>query len=260
MNGQYCRSCLKEYSREYKEKRGPLVQRDKHLQHLYKITLVDLERMLFRQHYKCLGCLGEITISSPVDHDHATGHVRGVLCDNCNHALGNVRESKATLRRLTAYLDYDRTRARVHIIGSLRNDSIPDIAAVLRERGYEVVDEWHSAGPEADDYWQAYEDKRGRTYVEALKGRQAENIFLFDMVHIDLADCVVLVMPAGKSSHLELGYAIGGGKLGIVLLDGTPDRYDVMPNLAASVCANLDDLTTLLAEVLPINPISKEGV
>ena len=39
-----------------------------------------------------------------VDHDHRTGKVRGVLCFNCNQALGNVRDNVTTLGRLDDYL------------------------------------------------------------------------------------------------------------------------------------------------------------
>ena len=40
-----------------------------------------------------------------VDHNHATGKVRGVLCMHCNSALGHLRESRANIRSLLAYLD-----------------------------------------------------------------------------------------------------------------------------------------------------------
>jgi hypothetical protein len=153
-----------------------------------------------------------------------------------------VKEDKTTLRRLMAYLDYDRTQIHIYLIGALKNPRVPEIAQQLRSRGYEVMDEWHGAGPEADDLWMAYEQNRGRTYTEALKGRAAQNIFHFDLVHIDLADCVVLVLPAGKSSHLELGYALGNGKTGFILLDEEPSRYEVMPNFAKAVCVDFDEL------------------
>jgi Recombination endonuclease VII len=34
------------------------------------------------------------------DHDHETGVVRGMLCFNCNQALGNARDDVEVLRRL----------------------------------------------------------------------------------------------------------------------------------------------------------------
>lgn len=40
-----------------------------------------------------------------VDHDHATGKGRGILCAHCNTAIGKARDSSELLRRMAAYLE-----------------------------------------------------------------------------------------------------------------------------------------------------------
>lgn len=138
--------------------------------------------------------------------------------------------------------------AVIYLIGSLRNPKVPDIAQVLRQWGWEVFDDWHAAGPEADDYWQRYEQARGHDYKTALSGYAARHVFGFDKFHLDRASAGVLVLPAGKSGHLELGYLIGQGKPGYILLDGEPERFDVMYQFA-QVARDLDELGDLLDDL-----------
>lgn len=137
---------------------------------------------------------------------------------------------------------------KVYVIGSLRNDQIPKVAEQLRDAGHDVFDDWFSAGPEADDCWQQYEQQRGRTYAEALEGAHAQNVFTFDLINIEAADAVVLVLPAGKSAHLELGWALGSGKRGFILLDVEPERFDVMYGFADAVCSSVAEIISLLED------------
>ena len=134
----------------------------------------------------------------------------------------------------------------IYLIGSLRNPKIPELANTLRYRGFDVFDDWYGAGPEADDHWRALQKHHGRSYQQALKGPAAQHVFRFDKLHIDKSDTVVLVMPAGKSGHLEFGYAIGTGKRGFVYFDAEPERWDVMYCFANDVVFGEEELLKCL--------------
>jgi nucleoside 2-deoxyribosyltransferase len=123
---------------------------------------------------------------------------------------------------------------------------VPKLAARLRALGHEVFDDWYAAGPEADDYWQAYETAKHHSFVQALRGYPAQHVAGYDKSHLDRCDTAVLLMPAGKSGHLELGYMIGQGKPGFILMPGEPERFDVMYCLAAGVFTRESDLYDVL--------------
>lgn len=131
---------------------------------------------------------------------------------------------------------------QIYIIGSLRNPEVPRLAHILRREGYDVFDDWYSAGPEADDKWQEYEQARERSYHEALNGYHAKHAFSLDKRHLDRCDTAILVCPAGKSCHLEFGYMAGRGKQVHILMPGQPDRFDLMYRFATSIWQSVDEL------------------
>lgn len=124
----------------------------------------------------------------------------------------------------------------VYVIGSLRNPNAADVCNKLRKEfgdSLEVFDSWYAASENADDAWRDYEKAKGLSYIEALNDHAAKHIFEFDKKHIDRADFGLLVMPCGKSGHLELGYLIGRGKPTIYYIpEDAPERWDVMVQFA----------------------------
>ena len=135
---------------------------------------------------------------------------------------------------------------RVYLLGALKNRSIIQTANSIRELGHDVFDDWLSPGEEADEKWQEYEAGRGRSYKEALAGYHAKHVFDFDFTHLNRADVVVMVLPCGKSGHLEFGWGIGQGKPGYILFDEEPTRYDVMYAFATDIFFDLDSLLSVL--------------
>jgi len=75
----------------------------------YGLTENDYENMLSRQGYLCAICLREEPNMHQyqrlaVDHDHKTGKVRGLLCSQCNTAIGKLQHSPRILKRAIMYL------------------------------------------------------------------------------------------------------------------------------------------------------------
>ena len=81
-------------------------QKDRHLRAQYGITLDHYNEMFDAQGGKCATCTVDISgkMQSHVDHCHATKKVRGILCPNCNRALGMVGDSIDILQALALYL------------------------------------------------------------------------------------------------------------------------------------------------------------
>lgn len=152
--------------------------------------------------------------------------------------------------RVQRFIKHKAVMRSIYVIGSLRNPRIPEIAKTLRETGWDAFDDWYSSGPETDDYWQRYEKDRKRSFAAALGGHHARNVFEHDLKHLQRCDVAMLVAPAGKSAHLELGFMIGQGKPSFILLDGEPERFDVMYNFAKAVFTSLDEALEHLTEVL----------
>jgi len=139
-------------------------------------------------------------------------------------------------------------RKKVYLIGSLRNPDIAPLAIRLRTAlpGVEIFDDWLCAGEHADDAWRDHEKNAGFTFLEALERPAARHVFAFDKKHLEQSTAVVLIAPAGKSAHLELGWALGKGKPGFILVDD-PERWDVMYQFATGVTDKEDVLVQWLA-------------
>jgi dCMP deaminase len=76
------------------------------LMNYYGMTPEQYEALFVLQGGMCAIChnppLGKENLS--VDHDHKTGKVRGLLCQNCNRAIGGLQESMGNLRGAINYL------------------------------------------------------------------------------------------------------------------------------------------------------------
>lgn len=103
-----CKSCRANHHQKVKHKRPkPTVeQKRKYVISSYGITVEQFYFMLQAQDNKCAICkTKEWGKPSPsIDHCHTTGVVRGLLCNNCNRALGLFRDNKEAIQNAAKYL------------------------------------------------------------------------------------------------------------------------------------------------------------
>ena len=77
------------------------------LKHKYGVSQEDYAKRLKKQNYGCAICRVhemKLTRGLYVDHNHKTGKVRGLLCTNCNTALGMLEDSPELLTKAIEYL------------------------------------------------------------------------------------------------------------------------------------------------------------
>lgn len=137
----YCLQCEKEYSQAYNEKtrtrrkiccreyyrkhkpefrarakrwqqehpeRYAAVSRECYLRRVYGMKQTEYHTLLEKQGGGCAICKKPPRPGKRgmlhVDHDHQTGAVRGLLCQSCNHGIGNFLDSVDLLACAAAYL------------------------------------------------------------------------------------------------------------------------------------------------------------
>jgi len=112
-NPEMVRATMKRFTASGKRN---ISNRKTHLKRKYGLALEAFDALLASQGGGCAVC-GR-TDADNVDHDHVTGRVRGILCFNCNVAIGHVAEDEDRLVALIAYLARD-----------------DQLTALVRERG-----------------------------------------------------------------------------------------------------------------------------
>lgn len=116
----YCRECTSIRNRQRRSlPESPARQREAFIKWKYGISQKEYLEILENQGYKCAICgvdhqetkrPGNLKHSGEsfglcIDHCHTTGKVRGLLCNQCNRALGLFQDSSYILQKAKEYLD-----------------------------------------------------------------------------------------------------------------------------------------------------------
>ena len=105
-----CKPCAAEDTRLWNIKNKE-TSRERYLQRQYGISESEYNARLLAQNNRCILCSKEFSDgpfgpdSPVVDHCHAHGHVRGILCNECNRGLGYFRDNINALQNAVHYLE-----------------------------------------------------------------------------------------------------------------------------------------------------------
>ena len=133
---------------------------------------------------------------------------------------------------------------RIYVASSWRNDYQPEVVRALREVGHEVFDFRHPRDRDDGFHWSEI-DKEWKqwtpeVYRDRLNHPLAEAGFKSDFDAMNWCEAVVAVQPFGRSSSLELGWAVGSGKFTVLLLDnGEPE---LMVKMVDRICCGLGEV------------------
>jgi hypothetical protein len=107
-----CKLCKKITSHNWHIKQyeiNPDWQIHKHLKQNWGLTLQQYDDMLEKQGNCCAICKTDDfgKTRGAIDHDHITGKIRGILCNNCNNGLGRFKDDIDNLKQAIIYLKKD---------------------------------------------------------------------------------------------------------------------------------------------------------
>lgn len=143
--------------------------------------------------------------------------------------------------------------ARIYLASSWRNQHQPELVARLRGSGHSVYD-FRNPRHNTGFSWQQIEgsvDSGAANFRAALNtSAVAARGFLSDMHALDWADTCLLLLPCGRSAHLEAGWAKGRGKRLIVFLHQY-DEPELMYLMADHIVVNHAELGAALKD-LPV--------
>lgn len=139
--------------------------------------------------------------------------------------------------------------SRIYLASSWRNHNQHRMVEILRADGHEVYDFKSPASfkgfhwSEIDDDWTAWSSA---DFVTALQDPIAERGFKLDFDAMKWAEVCVLLLPCGRSAHLEAGYFVGVGKPLFILLDNDEVIPELMYKMANKVCSDAQSLLEVL--------------
>jgi len=153
---------------------------------------------------------------------------------------------------------------KLYVASSWRNTVYTTLLQNLRDTGHECYD-FRNPGDGDDGFSWSKVDPEWKSwtldqYNNGLLHPASQQGFKLDKSALDWCEQLVLVLPCGKSAHVEAGYASGcGKKVHVYIPQGMKEDYkgnpiwepELMYLLFTTICGNLDGLNYALHKHRP---------
>jgi hypothetical protein len=101
----FIKACIERSRNFANTSHGKRSNTNSYLKYKFGITIEQREQMFKAQNGLCAICNKPFGIKFHIDHNHATGKVRQVLCSKCNMALGLFNDDSNIIKNAMEYLN-----------------------------------------------------------------------------------------------------------------------------------------------------------
>jgi hypothetical protein len=138
---------------------------------------------------------------------------------------------------------------KIYLASSWRNKYYPDVLKLIRDAGHDVYDfrdtnatfHWREISPE----WESWTTEE---FVHHLNNdNRAIAGYINDSDALYWCEALVLLLPSGRSAHLEAGWAVGAGREVAIY---SPERMEpeLMSRMVDFITGDIDELLNWIQE------------
>lgn len=141
---------------------------------------------------------------------------------------------------------------KIYIASSWRNQHQNSVVRACRALGHEVYDFKNPKEGENGFSWSHidinWKNWTPEDYLKIIDHPITNGGFLNDMDALRWCDTCILLLPCGRSAHLEAGYCVGAGKLTAVFISNEKFEPDLMYKMCNIVTHRVEEIYTWLGD------------
>ena len=174
-----------------------------------------------------------------------------IQCKRCGQPFGKHYDHGCPDKKGKFTL-IENVKLKIYIATSWRNETQPLAVKYLRAEGFDVYDfrnpckgdhgfHWSEIDPE----WQSWDADK---YIKSLLHPLAVKGFDKDWRAMKSADACLLILPCGRSAHIEAGYFVGAGKFLVIMVEDK-NEPELMYKMACAIVKDLDSAVKIFKRI-----------